>query len=55
MMRRRHCAGAHIKGTTMKQYLGRSSEAALAYETAIGLCENTAARDFLERRRQSLD
>ncbi len=33
---------------------GRPSEAALAYEAAISLCENAAERDFLDSRRQSL-
>jgi RNA polymerase sigma-70 factor (ECF subfamily) len=35
--------------------LGRASEAALAYDTAIGLCDNTVEREFLQDRRQSLD
>jgi RNA polymerase sigma-70 factor (ECF subfamily) len=34
--------------------LGREAEAAAAYDAAIERCENTAVRDFLERKRQSM-
>jgi RNA polymerase sigma-70 factor (ECF subfamily) len=33
---------------------GRGAEAASAYEAAIGLTENAAERDFLERSRREL-
>jgi RNA polymerase sigma-70 factor, ECF subfamily len=44
----------HAVRADLLRRLGRSVEAARAYETAIGLTDNAAQRDFLRRRRQSL-
>ncbi|MCX4821843.1 RNA polymerase sigma factor [Streptomyces sp. NBC_01142] len=43
----------HAIRADLLRRLGRSAEAALAYEAAIAHTENTAERDFLERRRES--
>lgn len=45
----------HAIRADLLRRLGRLSEAALAYESAIRLCENAAEREFLQTRRQSLD
>ena len=44
----------HAIRADLLRRLGRDSEAALAYEAAIGRTENAAERDFLQRSRQSL-
>jgi RNA polymerase sigma-70 factor, ECF subfamily len=44
----------HATRADFLRRLGRASEAALAYDTAIGLCDNTVEREFLQNRRQSL-
>ena len=41
----------HAIRADLLRRLGRSSEAARAYDAAIERCENTAERDFLQRRR----
>jgi RNA polymerase sigma-70 factor, ECF subfamily len=45
----------HAIRADLLRRLGRLSEAAGAYDSAIGLCENAAERAFLQSRRQSLD
>ncbi|HEX7136573.1 MAG TPA: DUF6596 domain-containing protein, partial [Vicinamibacterales bacterium] len=45
----------HAIRADLLRRLGRPSEAASAYESAIGLCENSVEREFLQTRRQSLD
>jgi RNA polymerase sigma-70 factor, ECF subfamily len=44
----------HAVRADLLRRLGRSAEAALAYEAAIARTENAAERDFLQRRRQAL-
>jgi RNA polymerase sigma-70 factor, ECF subfamily len=44
----------HAIRADLLRRLGRPSDAALAYEAAIALCENSAEREFLQSRRQSL-
>ena len=44
----------HAVRADLLRRLGRSAEAALAYEAAIALAENATQRAFLERRHQSL-
>ena len=48
----------HAIRADLLRRLGRTSEAARAYDAAIERCDNAAERDFLQRRRtelQSLD
>ncbi|GAB3963600.1 RNA polymerase sigma factor [Actinoallomurus acanthiterrae] len=45
----------HAIRADLLRRLGRTGEAALAYEAAIARTENTAERDFLRRRRAVLD
>jgi RNA polymerase sigma-70 factor (ECF subfamily) len=44
----------HAIRADLLRRLGRSSEAARAYEAAIERCDNTAEREFLQRRRAEL-
>jgi RNA polymerase sigma-70 factor (ECF subfamily) len=44
----------HAIRADLLRRLGRSAEAATAYETAIALTDNAAERNFLQHRRQSL-
>ncbi len=44
----------HAIRADLLRRLGRSDEAALAYEAALALTENTAERDFLQRSRDAL-
>jgi RNA polymerase sigma-70 factor (ECF subfamily) len=44
----------HAIRADLLRRLGRSAEAALAYDAAIARRENVAEREFLERRRQAL-
>jgi RNA polymerase sigma-70 factor (ECF subfamily) len=44
----------HAIRADLLRRLGRNAEAASAYEAAIALAENTAERDFLQRRREAL-
>jgi RNA polymerase sigma-70 factor (ECF subfamily) len=44
----------HAIRADLLRRLGRGAEAASAYDAAIGLAENAAERDFLERRRKGL-
>jgi predicted RNA polymerase sigma factor len=45
----------HAIRADLLRRLGRGAEAATAYERAIELTENAAEREFLRRRRQSMD
>jgi RNA polymerase sigma-70 factor, ECF subfamily len=45
----------HAIRADLLRRLGRPSDAASAYDAAIGLCDNAAERQFLQGRRQSLD
>jgi RNA polymerase sigma-70 factor (ECF subfamily) len=45
----------HAIRADLLRRLGRGTEAALAYEAAIARTENASERDFLRRRRESLD
>ncbi len=45
----------HAIRADLLRRLGRVSEAAIAYDSAIALASNAAERGFLERRRRSLD
>ena len=44
----------HAIRADLLRRLGRSAEAALAYEAAIARTDNAAERDFLERRLEAL-
>jgi len=44
----------HAVRADLLRRLGRVSEAALAYESAIALASNAAEREFLQRRRSGL-
>ncbi|MGH3903576.1 MAG: hypothetical protein ACRDTE_05205 [Pseudonocardiaceae bacterium] len=44
----------HAIRADLLQRLGRTTEAALAYETAIARTQNVTERDHLRRRRQAL-
>ena len=45
----------HAVRADLLRRLGRTSEAALAYEAAIARSENAAERDFLQRSREALN
>jgi len=45
----------HAVRADLLRRVGRTSEAALAYEAAIARCDNAAERDFLQRSRDTLD
>ena len=45
----------HAVRADLLRRLGRTSEAALAYDAAIALSENAAEREFLQTHRQALD
>ena len=48
------CHLFHAIRADLLRRLGRDGEAALAYDAAIALAQNTAERAFLEGRRRSL-